>query len=459
MIRDWIERHRLIPPGSRILAAVSGGPDSMAMITALHELSEDLGFTLAAAFFDHGIRPEAERERHLVESYCHARRLTLLSGSGNAPALSKGSGGSLEEAARELRYDFLESSAKSWDADFVALGHNRDDQVETILHHIIRGTGWRGLSGMPVKRGIFIRPVLCCAGPDLKAFLRNRRIRYAIDRSNRDNTLLRNRIRNRLLPFLRREFNPSIDDSLLRIRENILEGWRELAGSALETVPGREGDGAVNIPLEKLSTLSDFQIYLVLDAVLKERFNVMQDIEKTHFDAAKKLVRSGRSGTRISLPHGVILSREQLCLRITKREAGGGEKKRYSGEVLIPGEGEFRLPHWNLIADVSVEKPPGETCHGSFSEGLFAGIVFPFRVRTREAGDRMTPFGMKGRKKTSDILIDGKIPLHRRDDLPVFEDGGGIFWIPGICADDRTRITRSTRAAVRIKLRERDENG
>ena len=209
-----------------------------------------LGIELAAAHFDHRIRKGSEREAALVASYCSRLGIELLAGSGDVPARSKASAQGIEESARNMRYAFLESAARQWGAASVALGHNRDDQVETILHHMIRGSGWRGLAGMPVRRGIFIRPVLACGRDELKTYLRAMRVRYAADPSNRDNVFLRNRIRNRLVPMLRKDFNPSIDDSIIRIGENILEGWQALSiaakidGTGGKTVEGTMEHGA-----------------------------------------------------------------------------------------------------------------------------------------------------------------------------------------------------------------------
>lgn len=450
-VKARIREAGLISPGSRVIAAVSGGPDSMALLTILYELAAELNISLAAAHYDHRIRDASKRDRAIVERYAVKLGLPVLLGCGNVPAAAKRAKAGLEETARKMRFRFLDEAARDWSADAVALGHTKDDQVETILHHIIRGTGWRGLTGIAEKRGIYIRPLLACERSELKAFLRSRHVRYVADESNLDNRLLRNRIRNRLLPYLRKHFNPAVDDSLVRLQENIREGWEALSESVQAALPHAEGDGSYGIDLVKLAQLPDFSVYLVIDTVLREHFGVIQDMEKIHFDSAKKLIRSGRSGGRVQLPHGVTIVKEQREIRFT-RESGREQRKIQPSYVLLPGPGTYRLSNWNL--DVTIREVTAQAMRtiSDEREAFLANICFPVSVRARKAGDRMVPFGMKGRKKLSDIFIDCKIPLRRRDTIPVFEDGAGIIWVPGVATDERTRISPRIRKSWHFTL-------
>ena len=489
----WVSQNSLLSRGDRIIVAVSGGPDSIALLTILHTLAAELDLTLAAAHYDHLIRKGTEREKTLVEKRCASLDIPLIAGSGDVPSASRKTGKGIEETARMMRYRFLEEAATRWQADAVALGHNRDDQVETILHHIIRGTGMKGLTGMPTKRGIFIRPVLCCSRDELRSMLRSEGILYAIDPSNRDNTILRNRIRNRLLPWLRREFNPSIDDSLLRMRENLSEGWEALsapvasllnglAGSIdqqkngspditppLDVNGGKDLPTAVTISLADLSGLTDYQLYLLVDGVLRERFGVVQDVGKSHFDAAKKLVRNGRSGSRTRFPHGISLYREQENIRFAP--TSGEKAPPINTEILIPGEGTYSILPWFEKAvferiPISDTGPPQrdhdrrqggpDPKTGSSGNREITAILrpsgFPLRFRKRKPGDRLVPLGMKGRKKLSDIFIDSKVPLHKRELIPVMEDPDGIVWVPGIVMAERARASEKDKYALRVRL-------
>ncbi len=446
-VRRFSATRGLLTPGSRVVAAVSGGPDSMALMAILSELSRRMGFELAVAHFDHKIRPEAERERALVERYARKLALPYFSGVGDVPAEARKMKKGLEETGRLLRLRFLEETARSWNAASIALGHTRDDQIETILHHIIRGAGWRGLRGISARRGVLIRPLLDCSRVELREFLRSARIRYAIDRSNFDTRLLRNRIRNRLLPYLQRNFAPSIGETLLRLSANLSEGWETLEKPLLKLVPSAGPRDEIRIPRKKIAALTDFQTYLLVDIMLRERFGVVQDMEKKHFDAVKRFIRSGKSGRRIELPHGVgaFIEHSNLVLRRMSTEDA-------PQEILITGTGNHVLSGWNLVATVERVRPREIDPHMDGNEACFGSLHFPVRVRARRPGDRIVPFGMKGRKKLSDIFIDRKVPQSRRSRIPVFEDARGVFWVPGVAADERTRIASRARSAVRIKL-------
>ena len=450
----WIEKHGLIEPGSRVIAAVSGGPDSMALLELLRELRREMGFTLGAAHFDHRIRSGSARERTLVERYCSSAGIPLFSGEEDVPALARKRKIGLEEAARITRYRFLERAAAGWLADRVALGHTRDDQIETVLHHIIRGSGWRGLAGMQPRRGIFIRPLLEITRAEIIGLLRSRGIMYAIDKSNKDNRLLRNRIRNLLLPYLRRNYNPAIDDAVVRLAENAAEGWNALTRSIEEAPPSAKGE--VKIPLASLEPLSDYELYLLIDRMLRDRFGIMQDITKRHFDSAKKLIRSGQSGGKVLFPHGIELLREHRTLVAGRRESLDAARP-LPEEALLPGDGIFPLPAWNTTVTIetidAVFPAPSTDRH----EAFLATVLFPLRIRRRRPGDRIIPLGMKGRKKLSDLFIDAKVPQRRRDLTPVIEDSKGILWVPGLAISERARITQRTRRVVHITLKEEKE--
>jgi tRNA(Ile)-lysidine synthase len=447
-VRDYIRARGMIAPGTRVLIAVSGGADSMALMTILSELSAEMGIEIAAAHFDHGIRPEAGRERALVQRAAGKLEIPLFFGSGSVPAEARRTKKGIEETARLLRYRFLEETARAWNAGSIALGHNRDDQVETILHHIIRGSGWRGLRGIPPRRGLFVRPLLACSRSELRAHVRDRHVPYALDRSNLDNRFLRNRIRNRLLPYLERGYNPAAAAALLRLGENLAEGWETLEKPLFKLVPRAGSREEVALRLSKIAKLTDFQLYLLVDLVLRERFGVLQDVERTHFDAAKRLIRSGRSGKAVHFPHGIVARLEHGNLVLSK-SAG---RRAAAGEVIIAGPGRYPLPWWNLSAAVEGVNARRVDPKANETEACFAGIVFPVRVRGKKPGDRLVPFGMKGRKKLSDLFIDRKVPLSRRGAIPVFEDARGVFWVPGVAAAERTRIVPGTRGALRIKL-------
>jgi len=444
-VRDWIIEKGLIGRGDHVTAAVSGGPDYMAMLSILDLLSGGLGFHLSAAYFDHLIRDDGGREKRIVEKRCERLGIPLLTGSADVPALAGRSKIGLEEAAREARYDFLDAAR-----GLIALGHNSDDQVETVLHHIIRGSGLRGIAGMPVRRGRLIRPVMCCGGGELRRYCIDHGIRYAVDRSNRDTGFLRNRIRHRLIPTLERDFNPSAGEAVLRLAENAREGLEALAAGMASFIPSAASDGSVTIDARKAGELADYKLYLLVDSILRDRLGLYRDMTRKHFEAVSRLIRSGRSGRRTSLPHGVKVTVEHGKVRFDPPSAGGEAPPE---NIVLPGDGRFDLPGWKMSVKVTTrrgrEVVPAQATGRS---AALASVSFPVSVRPRRNGDRLAPFGMKGTKKLSDIMIDAKVPLRNRDRIPVFEDRSGILWIPGVAAAERTRITGRTRRAVTFEL-------
>jgi tRNA(Ile)-lysidine synthase len=449
-IQKWIRGKELIRCGDSITAAVSGGADSMAMLAVLNKLAADMELTISAAHFNHRIRREAGSETALVAEYCEEYGIPFITGSADVPAEAEKRSKGLEETARELRYSFLEEAAAKLNADAVSLGHNLNDQAETVLHHLIRGSGFAGLAGIPPRRGRFIRPLLCCSRDEIEAFVSGESIPFAVDSSNRDTRYLRNRIRHHLLPELAENYNSSIVDSLGRLAGNV----SELTGPVKERIEpileSKMEDDSVIFPIEKIGRLDDFQIYMFTSAALKKYFGVHQDIHKCHFDAVKSLVKESPSGRKVVLPHGIEIFREQLQLRFSRQEA---EKAPRPKPVEIRSEGRYRLPGFGSRAVIEKISPSQAGPFISTADrALLGGIRFPLTVRTRREGDRVIPFGMNGSRKISDLMIDRKVPLGRRDRIPVIEDADGIVWVPGLVTAERTRIAGDEEQITRIRL-------
>lgn len=439
--------HRWITPGGRLIAAVSGGSDSMALLEILNDLRDTIPFELSVAHFEHGIRPEAVLERELVERRAESLGLPVMIGSANVPYEARKRRMGIEETGRILRYDFLERCALSWKACAVALGHTKDDQVETILHNLLRGSGLRGLCGMPERRGLFIRPLLGCSRAELREFLRKRGVRWATDSSNIDISFTRNRIRRVLIPLLRKRFNPAIEDSLIRLASNLAESRDALEKSIKKILPEITEDEEVRLPLEKIRKLNDFELYLLIDLTLRERFYVTSDIEKKHYDSIKLLARKESSGKLRHLPHGIDATVEHGALSFHRRI----RRKTPMAEI-ISGPGRHILPDWRLEVSVEPVESPTPELRATERKAVFFGLKFPIRVRQRKPGDRIVPFGMKGSKKLSDLMIDKKIPRSRRDLIPVFEDALGPFWVPGVVTHERTRVESGKGPAMAIRI-------
>ena len=352
----------------------------------------------------------------------------------------------LEEAARNMRLNYLEETARQWGATKIALGHTLDDQVETIIFNIIRGTGIKGLLGIPVTRRIYIRPIACCRRKEILEYLEKRGISYSVDRTNEDTSITRNRIRKILLPLLREQFNPSVDQAILRLRENAAEIIENIKSNLGKVKVEKENSESVKIDLKQMDSLSDFEIYFFLDSVLKEHFHIYQDIERHHFNSVKLLLRKLSSGRKIQLPHSIEVIKEHDTITIRKAL----REKIESGEFTIPHPGEYRIEPWNIKVEI-LDLPADKFSKPSDSSACFHRLEFPITIRQKRDGDRMKVAGLRGTKKLSDIFIDKKIGITKRKLMPIFEDSTGIFWIPGVATDWRAmknpgvqRITKIT---------------
>jgi tRNA(Ile)-lysidine synthase len=401
-IERTIREHGLYDRGDRVLCAVSGGPDSLALLHALWELRERLDLTLAVATVDHGLRPEARAEAELVAA--RARDLDvewrlLAVDVRAARASSSSSSSSWQDVARRLRLAALEAHARAIGAQKIALGHQADDQEETILFRILRGTGVRGLAGIPYRRGMLVRPLLDLGRAQILTYLRRRSIPFVEDPSNRDARFARARLRHQILPALRAE-NPRLGEALRALGA---DAARLTSGAA---VPEAAQDGP---PLSRRA------------AAVVER------------------LRRARGGTRRVDVAGaeVEISYGQVSWR-PGRAAAPAEPLPAALTILAPGDYGWAGGAWVAIRE-------GEPVEGaaSFDAELLSR---PLRLRPPRPGDRMRPRGGRGSRKLSDLLIDAKVARPLRRLLPVLTTvDDEILFVPGLRPAELARPRAATR--------------
>jgi len=398
----FIREYGLIAPGERVICAVSGGADSVALLFAMYLLKDKLGITLEAAHFDHQLRGEESRQdAAFVAALCDRYDIPLHMASGEVKPGKKG----LEAAAREARYAFLRSLPGK-----VATAHTADDNAETVLMHLLRGTGLKGLGGIAPVNGSVIRPMLSCTRRDVEEFLAEYCLSSRFDSSNAGDAFLRNRLRHKVIPELKNEnprFSSSVSAMALRLRQD-----EDLIESLMpDTLPG----------VSELRKLHSALRSRLLERFLKE--SGVSEPEQAHIGALEKLVFSDRPSARAELPGGVTVARDYDRLI------------RLEDALVIPEtvvEGTLALPMLGL----TVTCRPAETLENG--EDTFTVIPQgPVRVRSRLSGDTIRlPGGTKSLKK---LFIDRKIPAHLRDRIPVVVDEAGILGVYGIGPNlDRT---------------------
>jgi tRNA(Ile)-lysidine synthase len=455
-VKWFLLSEELVPRDELVLAAVSGGADSMAMFSVLHRVSKEIGFRLAAAFFDHQIRESGEEEKSRVAALAREFSVPFYSGEADVRAEAAASGDSLEEAARKARYRFLYGVADQIHAGRIATGHTRDDQVETVLMRILRGSGIRGLTGIPVRRGRVIRPMLAVRRSDTVAYCHENKLNYIEDPTNEERRFFRNRVRRDLLPVLRSEYNEAVDDNLLRLATNA----NEVIGSVRAKIrplidqnlrESATGEWIVNVA--PLSALDDMAVVIFFGDLLAGPVGCDLDFTRKHYRAIVQLVRDVRgSGKQLHLP-GVKLRKEYENVIITRPKAGAQALPRieYRAALTVPGETSAAgvVVRTEIVDGAAVPDPKATSRAAYFA---LDHLKLPLVLRCPGVGDRMRPFGMQGSKKLSDIFTDCKIPGRERSRALVVTDAEEILWLVGVATSEKSRVGRDTGKVVRITI-------
>jgi len=466
-VGEAIRREGLLAARERCVVAVSGGPDSMALLQVLAQLAPTLDLFLVVAHVDHGLRPaEAEAEARLVREAAHRLGLACECGRLEVAASAREQGLSREHAARNLRYGFLVEVAARYRATKIAVAHTADDQAEEILLRLIRGTGRAGLAGMArLRDGLVVRPFLEIAKAEILRYLAAENIPYCLDSSNRQRIYLRNRIRLDLLPYLREHFNPNIGNSL-RETAAILEGEEELlagmARKAYAQVVAEEQGESAGLTIQLADFLSQ---PLALRRRILETACWHVGCRPTFRQIAQLLFLAGTGGEGASLhlTQGlrVIKAEGRLGFRYPQgRQAVRGNLSQAGAEEFsfcreLPGPGEYFLADIGakvtlrllaaLPADWESQAPATLYCDAE-------KVGSSMSVRSCRKGDRFHPLGAPGSKKVGDFFTDRKIPVVQRNRIPILTDQEGIIAILGMRPDQRVAITPSTRRILAVSL-------
>ncbi|MCY4528295.1 MAG: tRNA lysidine(34) synthetase TilS [Chloroflexi bacterium] len=456
--------------GKRLVIAVSGGPDSLAMLYALHSLREELGLALQVAHLDHRLRGEdSTADAEFVAQTCAKLGIDCTVESEDVPAFQREHRMSLEEAAREVRYRFLARVSERAGADAVALGHTSDDQVETVLMNVIRGSGLRGLRGMmsTSKRKIggidvtLFRPLLNLAKLDTIANCEALALNPRIDESNLSTEMTRNKVRLELLPLLR-QLNPALGKAVLRLSRNAEDALGvvdKAVDAAWAEVMTDEG-GVFRIDREKFRAVDTaVRTHLVM-RVLSQFKGDVKGIERVHIEDVTRAVLDS-PGTRLHLPEGLRLAVEQQSAVIFAGDDAATTGSLVASPLAVPGTtavGGWRITT-ERIETSSANCPcnEGEPSHDRFVERFGCAVEgASLAVRSRVPGDRFQPLGMAGTKKLKDFMIDEKIPNSQRDSVPLIVTSKGIAWVVGWRIAEWAKVKDDESECLQITV-ERDE--
>ncbi len=466
-VEETIRREGLFVAGERCVVAVSGGPDSMALLQVLVQLAPVFDLFLVVAHVDHGLRPlEAEAEARLVQETAQVLGLACECARVEVVAYAREQGLSREHAARNLRYGFLQEVAARHRATKIAVGHTADDQAEEILLRLIRGTGRAGLTGMArLRDGLVIRPFLGIAKQEILGYLAAENISYCIDSSNLQRVYLRNRIRLDLLPYLEEHFNPNIGNSL-RETATILQGEEELLAEMADQAYVQVVEEERGEPAGLSIRLADFfrQPLAIRRRILETScWHMGSRPAFKQIAQLLSLAETGAEGAGLHLARGLRVGKAEGRLNFRypqgHQAVRGNLSEPGTEQVLIarelPGPGEYVFEAMGAMVTLRILEVLPDDWEAQTPATLYcdAGKVsFPLMVRSFQAGDRFHPLGAPGRKKVGDFFTDQKIPLAQRNRIPILTDREGIIAILGMRPDQRAAITPSTRRILSVSL-------
>jgi tRNA(Ile)-lysidine synthase len=441
--------------GSSILVGLSGGADSVALTCALLDLRKRLGFRLVAAHLNHRIRrDESDRDEEFVRSMCARLGIELFveRAAGLDVSISTAN---LEERARDARREFLLRVADRVQADFVALGHHRDDQAETVLMRLMRGAGAAGMAAM-AERGPakIIRPMLSLSRAEIREYLDARAIPFVEDSSNSSRDILRNRIRAELLPMLERDYAPGLGGRLVE-----LAGEMRSLDDLVTAIAARELD-AMRVRGGALDLSGFLALNLAVQAVairlyLAERIGSLRRISRAHVEAIRELILESGPSDSIDLPGGWRAEREYNFLRLVNALERKADNAAFS--VAIAADGITIVE----VAGFKFEASTIAAADASMPDSLFVAMFDAAKIadaglvaRNFMKGDRIHPMGMRGTRKVQDVFVDRKLQRARRERFPVVMVGGTIAWLPGLARGDCALVTKATETALRVEASE-----
>ena len=433
-----------IPRDAMILVALSGGPDSVAMLHALRSLRGRFGYRITAAHLNHAIRgAEADRDEAFVRELCARCDVDII--IERAKGLSADMP-NLEERAREARHSFLNAAADRIGADYIAIAHHADDQAETVLMRMLRGAGAAGLAAMSVRApGRIIRPMLDVTRDEVNAYLKSIGEGFVNDSSNQSAALLRSRVRTELMPMLERNYAPGLRRRLVQLASEMraLDDFvgeaarRELAALASE-------DG---LDISRFAQLHPALQAQLIRQYIRQMAGNLRRIERVHIEAIRQLCLQGPPNGSLDVP-GLRITRQYARLRIDS-----ASPQPSSTFMIKLNEGSVDIPQAGFVFETKMVAHDMVATPGSKMEALFDGAEASGEliVRTFRHGDRVAPLGITGHRKIKHLFIDNKLPISRRASFPIVELKGAIAWVPGIVRGRVGLVTEATEQVLHVR--------
>lgn len=479
-VEDFIQKQGLLQPGDKVLAAVSGGADSVCLLHVLAGLRESWELELKAVHINHGLRgAEADRDEAFTSEVCSRLSVPCSRRTIDVRELVEEQGLSEEEAARNLRYQVLEEEAAGWEAQCgrpvrIAVGHHGDDNAETILHNLFRGSGLKGLGGIQPVRGRIIRPLLTVTREEILNYLAEEGISYCVDSTNQSEEYTRNRLRRRIMPLIRSEINERAAEHILQAAERMHQAdeyleqqaalWLKQYGvqerkqqderkngrtGALQAAEeGRQDDGRLLRSGADAGKLSREPIIIqtyVIRQMIGDLAGSKKDLTSIHVEGVRELLEK-QAGKQADLPYGLTARRTYDYLWI---------EKKCAGEAVGWNEKQPPRVEFETFSFQKGMKIPENQYTKWFDYDKIKGAL---SVRTRQTGDYFVlPGG--GRKTIKSYLIDEKVPAALRDQVFLLADGSHVLWIIGRRISEGCKVTNQTKKILQVHVSGGRENG
>ncbi|ABK61498.1 tRNA lysidine(34) synthetase TilS [Clostridium novyi] len=458
---NTIKCNNMFEVNDKVVVALSGGPDSICLLHILHTLKDEINISIVAAHVNHCLRGEAaDNDEMYVKKICEELGIQCFVKREDVHRISKERGISCEMAGREVRYQFFEEVLHKINGNKIAIAHNANDQAETVLMRILRGTGLEGLVGIrPVRDNIFVRPIINLTRDEIENYCDINKLNPRIDKTNFENIYTRNKIRLELIPYIQKNFNSDVIEVLNRFSDTV-----KVDNEYINNVAKEKYNEYSEISEEKI--ILKGQLFKEHEAILTRVIRIaiknikgnLNNLEKNHIydiiDIQKK-----STGKYIMLPSGIRVTNNYGDIYVYK------EEKKHKVQK-INKEVELNLLEENVLTnhklkitldiikskeDIKFDKNP---LIKYFDYDKIKGVI---KLRYRKNGDKFMPFGMSGSKKLKDLFIDLKIPKERRDSIPLITFGDDIAWIVGYRISDKFKINKDTKSILKIKIEREEE--
>ncbi|MFW5736935.1 MAG: tRNA lysidine(34) synthetase TilS [Halanaerobium sp.] len=457
--RDYIIKNNLLDNCRKLMLAVSGGPDSLVMLELFSKFKTQFNLEIAVAHLDHMLRDDSGLEAEFVKNYCQKKGINFFNKKVNLPKIIDKNNDSVEAAARELRFDFFKEIIEKHNYDLLALAHHRDDQAETVLLNLFRGSGLQGLSGIQPKEELaglkIIHPLLEFSKKEILNYCRQNNLNPRFDSSNQESIYSRNIIRNEIFPLVEKKINDQAraviarSSKLLKAENEFLQ---KLALSKYKKlVKKEEKDKKVVIDFNKFKKLDQVLQRRIYRYIYKQLNGNLDDLYFDHILEIEKLIQKSQTGRGIDIASGIrveISYSNLLFLKDNNLMNGLAEKIKFKPGNNIKAGGKYSLESKIIdIKDFSFSKDPQVAAFD------YDKLNLPLYLRNRKKGDRFKPLGMSGHKKVKDILIDQKVPKLERDQLLLVVDADDrIIWLAPYKISDNHKITEETDKVLILKL-------